>query len=196
MKSIPLRTALLGLFLAGCNLVPPPQADTTRYYVLSAPAASVPEAAPGALRLGLKELRIADYLDTRDIVVRKGANELVLQDYARWAEPLESGIGRVLRARLLSDPGIAAVSSPPFAIGVPRDYDLTVEILHCEGDSDSARFAARVEIASAADGHVVARRVFVAPQGSWNGRDFGKLAALLSEDVSALGADIAGALLR
>lgn len=187
--------ALAGLALAGCNVLPQPQQDLTRYFVLTAPTrAAAGAGAPGALRLGLKQVELADYLQTRDIVVRSGPNELALQDYARWAEPLQAGIARALGARLLEDPGVASVATPPFPLGAARDYDVSVQILHCEGESGAALFAARVEIASAADGRVVSRLVYVAPREKWNGSDYGRLAALLSDDVAGLGADILSAL--
>jgi hypothetical protein len=36
----------------------------------------------------------------------------------------------------------------------------------------------------------VARKLFTAPAGAWDGRDFGRLANLLSADISALGQEI------
>ncbi len=44
------------------------------------------------------------------------------------------------------------------------------------------------------DGRVVARRVYVAPAEAWDGRDYARLAALLSGDVAGLGGVIASAL--
>ena len=41
---------------------------------------------------------------------------------------------------------------------------------------------------------VVAHRLFVAPAAEWDGSNYGRLAALLSEDVAALGREIAEAL--
>jgi uncharacterized lipoprotein YmbA len=182
------------LFLAGCNVIPPPQADATRTYVLAAPAAPAAGAtAPGALRIGLRSVDLAGYLRTDDLVVRRGPNELSLNDYARWGEPLDAGIARVLRARLLADPSVASVEGPRPEPTDPRDYDVSVEILHCEGGPDAASFAARIEIATP-DGRVVARRVYVAPAEAWDGRDYARLAALLSGDVAGLGGVIASAL--
>src|SRR5579862_2911754 len=97
------RWALLGLAaaVAGCNIVPPPTEDPTRYYVLSempAPAA----AAAGTLRVGLRAVRLEGYLKRREMVVRTGANEVEFRDYRRWAEPLDGAIARVVRSALLA----------------------------------------------------------------------------------------------
>ena len=43
-------------------------------------------------------------------------------------------------------------------------------------------------------GAVVVRKTFVAPQTEWDGKDFGKLAQLLSDSVAALGDEIVGSL--
>lgn len=186
---------LLLLALPGCNVIPPPQTDQTHYFVITASTPpSAGATAPGALRLRLKPVELAGYLRTPDIVVRRGPNQLDLHEFERWAEPLDAGILRALQSRLLADPGVASVTAAPFVVGAQPDYNVSVEILHCEGDGSSAQFAARVEISSASDGLVVARRVYVAPASAWNGRDFGKLAALLSDDVSALGGTILAAL--
>ena len=43
-------------------------------------------------------------------------------------------------------------------------------------------------------GAVVLRKTFAAPEAAWDGKDFGKLALLLSDAASALGEEIVGAL--
>ena len=109
-------TALCLLVLAGCNVIPPPQADSTRYYTLASPALDTPVARPtsGTLRLGLKAVDVAPYLKKGDLVVRRGENELVYDDYARWAEPLETSIARAVRACLLADAKTGRVFAYPF----------------------------------------------------------------------------------
>jgi hypothetical protein len=203
MKFSPARLGLLGLGLcfAGCGgLIPPPQADPTHYYVLTGPAPAASDALPtGHLRVGLRSVELAAYLRSPDLIVRQGTNELVLQDYARWGEPLEAGVGRLLREQLRAAPGVARVYPQPFPLDADRDYDVAVTILACEGGVEAGRrvaqFAATIEITTAGlDAHVVARRTFVAPAAAWDGRDFARLAALLSADVDALGREVVAAL--
>lgn len=193
-----LSLAALGLAIAGCDVVPPPQSDATRFYVLAAsPLASAP--ATGTLRIGLKNVELAAYLKTRDMIVRSGTNELVLQDYARWAEPLDAGIFRVIRTELSTGP-VGRIYAQPFPFDADRDYDVSVTILHCEGETVSfarsvARFSAVIEITTTgANARVAARRVFTAPDAAWNGHDYDRLAGLLSADVQALGREIISAL--
>jgi uncharacterized protein len=195
------RWALLALaaLLAGCNIVPPPIEDPTRYYVLSdAPAPAAP--AQGGLRVGLKAIRLAGYLKRREMVVRTGANEVEFRDYRRWAEPLDAAIGRVVRSALLASGSVAQAWGEPFPPDQGRDYDLAIEITRCEGSENAsgryeASLSAVIEVSTVGpDPHPVARRVFTAPAEAWDGRDFDRLAALLSADLAALGRDAAAAL--
>ncbi len=199
MKPLRLSPVVLGLgllLLAGCDVIPAPQADPTRYYVLSdsGPAPAEASVGPG-LRLGLRSVELAGYLKSPDLIVRRGPNELAPQDYARWAEPLDSGIARLVRDQLRADPAVSRVYQQPFPLDADRDYDVSVAVARCEGGAGSAHFAATVEISTAGDNpHLVARRTFLAPDAAWDGRDFGRLAGLLSADVQALGKDIVAAL--
>jgi len=188
--------ALLGLASA-CNIGTPAQDDPTRYYVLADPApTAAAAAAPGGVRLGLRTPALENYLKKRDMVVRSGANEVDFRDYRRWAEPLEGNIARLLRAHLLAAPAVASAAVEPFPIDQDRDYDVAIEVRHCEGATGAdghsfASFAATIEITSAGlNPQVVVRKVFVAPPAGWDGADYARLASLLSADVAALASEI------
>jgi hypothetical protein len=188
------------LLLSGCNIVAPAQPDSARFFVLAAPKPpSDGTAGAGKLHLGLKSVKVADYLKQPMITVRSHANEVDFVDNARWAEPLEAGIGRILLASLSTAPAVASVISAPFPFDSERDYDVSVSILQCEGSTGGSRpaahFEASVVISTAGpDPKVVVHHLFVAPPGDWDGSNYGRLAGLLSDDVAALGKDIAAAL--
>jgi uncharacterized lipoprotein YmbA len=196
--------SLIGLLgvLAACNVVPPAQDDPTRYFVLSDSAAQAGDAQPaaGGARIGLKAVRLESYLRRREMVVRTGENEVEFRDYRRWAEPLDAGVARVLRSRLQAAPGVALVCTEPFGAEQGRDFDVSVEIRRCEGTAApsgkyGASLVATIEIwTTGTSPHVLARRVFVAPDAAWDGRDFDRLASLLSADVSALGQEVLAAI--
>ena len=192
--------AVAATMLGGCQLLPPASADATRFFVLTAPVATSEAqtaSTEGRLQIGLKAVEMPAYLRaTKSMVVRDGANEIRFQDYARWAEPLEAGVLRLLKERLLASPGVLGVDAHPMRGDVARDYDVSVRIIRCEGSADEvARFSAAYEIVAAdGSGKVVANKTFTAPEAAWNGKDFGALAAALSDGVNALGAKIAGEL--
>jgi uncharacterized lipoprotein YmbA len=189
-------------FLAvGCSILPAPKADAARFYTLgekastAAPAPSAPVA--GALRLGLARVELPAYLQNRAMAVRAGS-EIRYEQNHRWAEPLDEAVARVVRASLLVSPKVAAVFPAPFPIESPRDYDVTVRVLRCEGmggGNPSAQFAAVVEITRAdATRAVVLRRTVNVPSATWDGKDFVALAIALGQAATALGDDIAAAL--
>lgn len=193
-----LLAGLLGL--AGCSVVPEPQADMTRYYVLAgSPAATMATPAENGITLGLKKITLPPYLEKGSIVIRRGDNELTYNDYARWAEPLEDGVARLVRNHLLASPRVSRVFSEGFPFDQERDFDVAITINRCEGVRQggltAARFAAVVEItAPSADGNLVARRTFGPVEVSWDGRDYGALVQALSNAVGSLGDEILASL--
>ena len=123
------------LLVTGCNVIPAPTADTTRYYVLSAPTAGAAGAQPinGGLRIGLRNIELAPYLKKGSLVVRTGENELSFPSEARWAEPLEQEILHTLRVQLLASPTVGRVFVQPFPFEEPRDFDVSVRLIRAEG---------------------------------------------------------------
>ncbi len=190
-------TGLL-VVLAGCDVIPPPTDDPTRFYVLSAAPGAGQQAAPapGAVRIGLKAVRLEGYLKHIQIVVRTGANEVEFRDFRRWAEPLDAAVYRALRSRIMAAPGVAQVYAEPFPADQDRDYDVSVDVLRCEGEMTSsgkyvASLAAEVEVSTAgANPRVVARKLFTAPAAGWDGTNFDALAGLLSKDIASLALDV------
>ena len=195
-----LCAGLAAFSLGGCKIIPEASVDSTRYYVLNDPVTAdlAVTHRSGTYQIGLRSVELPGYLrNHKDMVVRSGANELRFQEFALWAEPLEAGVNRVLKERLLATDTIGGVITYPFSIDIKRDYDVVVRILNCEGlmqgdKGGVARFAAAYDIiATSAGGQVLVRRTFTAPDQGWDGADYAALARLLSEGVAKLSADIA-----
>ncbi len=108
MKS---RLALAALIvLAGCSSSPVPNT-----YVLSTPVAPVAGVRneTGRPVLELPTVALPDYLDTTDLLLRDGQNELKASTTARWGERLSVGITHALRAELARRlPGMTVVQTP------------------------------------------------------------------------------------
>lgn len=191
------RCAALALLsagiLAGCNFLPDPLPDNTRHYLLDAGTAPAAGDATASVRIGLRPVELPAYLRERTIVVRTGENELSLAPDARWAEPLEAGITRVLREQLA---GGARVMGYPFSAQLARDFDVTVRIVNAEGTRDGVRFVAVFELLRVGDQpEVVVRREFRHAGKAWNG-DHGRLAGELSGAVAELAREILAAVPR
>lgn len=182
-------------FASGCSVLPEPQADPTRFYVLSSSATAIATPANAPV-VRLAQLDVASYLRARPVVVRRGNNEIEFREFARWGEPLDIGIGRVLREELLAR-GIVVVS------GMRRDHptfthNLTVRVLSAEGATNGAvAFRAVWELAAAGDKPgPVASGDFGPADLRWDAKTEASLAAKLSEAVAGLAGEIAAGLKR
>jgi uncharacterized lipoprotein YmbA len=176
------------LLLGACNL-PQPVADTTRFYVLSSRPERTEATSTQHYKIALMPVDVPLFLRSKPMAVRVGANELKYVDDARWAEPLDAGIGRVFREQLEALPEIAQVSTGTDLVGPVADYQVEIRVLRCEGDTTGgegkARFIASIVIHSA-NGDRVARDTMRSEVGGWDGKDYGALANKLSEAVREL----------
>lgn len=188
--------AVVAGLLGGCGALRP-QENPTRFYVLTpAPGANVSATAPAGageprrLQVGLKPVELPRYLQSRSIVVRTGTNEIRFAEFDRWAEPLDSAIGQVLKENLVHAPNVAGVSANSRGDG-SLDCEVTLQILACEGvrlpgGGGSVRFEATWVVRSLRASTVTAKRgSFTAEAVAWDGKDYGQLAGRLSEALAA-----------
>ena len=206
MKSIqttksPIRL-LLGLmavaFLGGCSFLRPHD-DPTRFYVLTVLPAATERLADGEfkkLRIGLKPVEVLRYLRTKSMVVRTGTNEIHFAEFDRWAEPLDQGIGRVMKEALSSAPHVESVTLNSRGDD-SLDCEVAIRILACEGvrvesGSSSIRFASSWEVRAVGTNSTATKRGgFTADAVAWDGKDYGQLAQRLSEAIAGASAALA-----
>jgi uncharacterized lipoprotein YmbA len=173
--------------LAACSL-PEAQPDLTRYFLLNEVTheAAVTEVVGEPPRIVLRPVIVPEYLRGRIMQVRVADNELRFIDVARWAEPLEAGLTRVLREDLAQRPSRVRV----VARGADEhEFDVAVNLRRCEGvvPAGLARLAARIEIFSTGmTPELVAQEDFMYDVPGWDGADYGELAKKLSEAADAL----------
>jgi uncharacterized protein len=186
--------------LTSCNLpLPVAQSDQTRYYLLT-PAEIRPETdATAPVKrwvVGMRAVDVAAYLRTKSFAVRSHANEVAFLDFARWGEPLDQGVARVLAENLRAAKNVARVALQPFRADDQRDFEVVVNLNACEGTADGeVRFAATWRIPSPGGSTMaVAEGSYVANGLRWDGHDYGQLAARLSEALAGLSREIAAAL--
>ena len=163
MRKLMMIAALLGTALvAGCASSP-----KTNFYTLSSgnPLGPV-SAAPYRIAIGM--VTVPDAVDRPQIVTRIGSNQLNINDFSRWAEPLKLEIPRVIAANLARELTDALISTYPqnpipdadcrLQLDVQRfdsilDEGATIEILWtvrpAKGDAKSGRSTAH-EAAGAA----------------------------------------------
>ena len=202
-------TARLGLVCAligsaGCFSLARPQ-PAREYFVLGAEATAVqdPPAEVTDLAVGLRRLKLASYLASSFIVVRRGENQVDFAEFHRWAEPLEAGINRVV-ARALVARGIRDVDAAPWPARARSDYGIELDVLRFEGvvPDDPASAEGRVllsitwEISGPPDGDLVAGGTTHYEWPGWPVGDHAALVRLLGEGLEVLADDLAAALLQ
>jgi uncharacterized lipoprotein YmbA len=186
------RAFLLASLLAaaaagpGCSLVPAPKPDPTRFFVLTADLA---EAAPVRGMVALRPIEVPAYLRQPALVVRQGDNEVKFREVARWGEPLEQGLARVLGEQL------RRLGWVPAARGHDGEAaSLAVRVLAAEGTAaGGVEFRAVWELTRR--GAKPLSGEFRAAGLRWDGRDEAGLASALSAAVAGLAADLAGQVL-
>ena len=110
-----------------------PHADPTKFYVLTVQgtaSANVTEGDVKRWKVGLRPVEVPTYLRTRFMVVRTGTNEIHFADFDRWAEPLDQGIGRVMKETLGSARNVESVALNTHG-DESLDYEVAIQILAC-----------------------------------------------------------------
>ncbi len=194
--------ALLSLLVAvnGCSVLKPAKAQE-QDYLLTAEATSTPAAGQGgrACILRILPVEVPDYLQTRDMAVRTGADQIVFTPYHQWAESLEAGIRRVLAEDLKSSPEIREVLTDEMSPAHTTVEIISVHILTCEGNDTkgqgSVHFKAAWELSRSGTDAVLAHGVYDAPSAPWHPGDYEDLAGQLSRATAGLSRTLEQAIL-
>jgi len=86
--------------LAGCGSSP-----KSSFYTLSSSAPYQQAPATESFGIAISAVAVPDVIDRPQFVTRTGANELVINEFARWGEPLKGEIPRVMAADLSRELG-------------------------------------------------------------------------------------------
>jgi len=185
-------TALTGIvcviaaFLTACATPPP-----TRFYTLTATATPATEASTLVIAVG--PVTLPATVDRPEIVVSSGSNELVRDDFQRWASPLQDNFSRVVAEDLALLLGSAQVGRFPQPLGVESDYRVVVDVRSFNstlGEAaaiDAVWTVRRMKDKKARSGHTSARESTA--DGSYQA-----LAAAHSRAAATMSRDIADAI--
>jgi uncharacterized protein len=209
----PTRNRTIRLFLLATLLSPAGcfslsrSAPLQQHYVLGAggpPEHAAPPggrlvADPGGHLIGLRLPRLADYLATPFIVVRRGTHQVEFSEYHRWGEDLGRAINRVVAGRMASRTPPHHVAAAPWPGGTSPDHVIQVHILRFEGvarqdpgsGEGEAHLLATWEILRPLDGALVARGTTEVREGGWSVGDFDGLVRLLDAGLEILAEDLA-----
>ena len=111
----------LTVFLMGCGSTPP-----SRFYTLS--AASGTAAGSSKLSVLVGPVAVPALVDRPQIVVDAGANQVRLDDFNRWAAPLQSAIARVVADNLVAMLGTPRVTLSSQTLSADADFRATIDV--------------------------------------------------------------------
>ena len=202
---------LLALSTAGCVRLLEPRTSDATYYLLHPPQQSdAPPSDTTGLKVGLRQPRLASYLDATRIVTRRGPHQIHFSEFHRWGENLNQGIGRTVAHALTAQDGIQSVEVVPWPKGATFDYVVQLHVLSFEGvgpppdpdaDEDApppeghSRMAVEWKILDAEDDLVLARGQTRHENEGWRVDDYEALTSHLGDGLAAL-ADEVGARLK
>lgn len=194
------RFLLLSVLLAvgGCfSLARDP--SPPRHYVLGGGAnAAASSAASARTTIGLRPPRLAEYLATPFIVVRRDVHQIGFSDFDRWGEGLIDGIGRTVARSMSSRAPSLRVETTPWPTTAQPEYVIEMDVLRFEGVAPGdalavtgeAHILATWEIIRRPDGALVANGTTEVREPGWTVGDFHGLVALLDAALDTLAAEL------
>lgn len=130
--------------LNACALFRSPSTQQTEFFVLSATAQPGEIAGGRRLSIGIGPVSLPAYLSRPEMVVRVADNQLVFDEFNRWAEPLKDNFVHALATDLDILIGFQQVFFYPWYDTTPIDYSVAVAVLRFERQTgDSAVLSAR-----------------------------------------------------
>jgi len=181
----------LAFFLAACAAREP----LPQFYLLTPPAGGNGRS-HGGPSVYVQRVAVPAYLARNSLVMVRAGNQVAYASSARWAEPLDQGIARMVAEGLNRVAHVQATSftptSPP-----PGDssYSVAIQLQRFEGtDTGQVILTARYQVLAANGTDPIAGRSFEARRSGWQPGDYAGLARLLSEELMELSRAIAHSL--
>jgi uncharacterized lipoprotein YmbA len=171
--------------VAGCAATPP-----SRFYTLS--AASGPAAPSSNLSIAVGPVTVPAVVDRPQIVVNLGPNQVRLEEFNRWAAPLQNNIARVVADNLVQMLGTPRVIAAVQTLTVDADYRAAIDVQSFQSaPGEAAMLDAVWTVRRTKDGKAETGRTTVRETVQEQGYD--ALAAAHSRAVVRLSRDIADA---
>jgi uncharacterized protein len=180
--------AALSIFVGlavGCGSTP-----ASRFYTLS--VATVPAATPSDLSVVVGPVSVPAVVDRPQIVVRTGPNQVRLEEFNRWASPLQNNISRVVAENLVAMVGTPRVTLSPQTLSADADYRAAIEVQSFESvPGDVAVLDALWTVRRTKDGKSETGRTTA--RETMQEKSYEALAAAHSRALARLSLDIADA---
>ena len=188
-------TVLTGCFSLGRD------APIQRHYVLGgsrlmSPAAVVESL--GGSAVGLRQIELAEYLESPLIVVRHGAHQVSYSEFNRWAEDLSEGVNRAIAGYLAGRAPFESIDIVPWPPRTEHDYLIQLHLLRFEGAASEGSMAGdgeahllvNWEILDPAGSAVLVRGTTDYRAPAWKVGDYASLVTLLDLGLRELSDDL------
>jgi len=183
------RTLLVAasVALAGCASSP-----QSSFYTLSATAKPASPATASTYGVSVGPVGVPETVDRPQLTLQVSANQVAIDEFHRWAEPLAGGIAQAVAANLRSLLGTARVAAAPAAAGGTPVYRVALNVVRFESKlGDSATLDVLWTIGRGDDDAVRSgRSEVVQPAGS----GYDALVAAHSRALARVSEDIATAI--
>lgn len=182
-RASPLAIACALVLVAGCASSP------ANFYTLTATAPA--SSSQSKLAVAVGPVTVPSTIDRPQIVVTTGANQVSIDDFNRWASPVEDNILRVVAENLAAILGTPRVTLYP-TLAVDVDYRVQIEVRNFESaPGKSASLDAVWTVRRSKDGKSETGRTSVREKLDSGGYE--ALAGAHSRGVARLSQDIADA---
>jgi uncharacterized protein len=169
----------------GCGSAP-----SSRFYTLS--AGVVPASTPSNLSVAVGPVSVPAVVDRPQIVVSTGPNQVRLEEFNRWASPLQNGIARVVAENLVAMLGTPRVTLSSQVLSAEADYRAAIEVQSFESaPGEAAVLDAVWTVRRTKDGRAQTGRTTV--REPVQEKSYDALAAAHSRALARLSRDIADA---
>ena len=111
---------VLAALVAGCASSP------SHFYTLSANVA--PVTATSTVSVAVGPVTVPAAVDQPQIVVSTGANQVMFDEFNRWASPLQDNIARVVAENLVAALGTPRVTLFPQTLTSDADFRVVIEV--------------------------------------------------------------------
>ncbi len=179
----------LAALIAGCRT---PQ---SHFYTLSPGAAAAGKAGESTSNLSVVvgPVSIPAIVDTPQIAVSLGPNQVWLDEFNRWASPLQNNIAHVVADNLIAMLGTPRVSLFPQPLNADADYRVAIDVQSFQSSpGEAATLAAMWIVRRVKDGKLLTGRTMLREPAQGKGYD--ALVAAHSRALARLSQDIADAI--
>jgi len=179
-------TWIVCLMASGCASTP-----SSRFYTLS--SATAPADTSSTLSVVVGPVSVPVLVDRPQIVVTTGPNNVLLDEFNRWASPLQNNISGVVAENLVALLGTPRVTLFPQTLSADADYHIAIEVQSFDsvlGDAaslDAVWTVRRTKDSRTHTGRTTVREVV-------QGEGYEALVAAHSRALDRLSRDIASAL--